>query len=433
MNRQAQAPGISAVTRRAWLVVGLLWVVALLNYLDRLMITTMRDPIKAAIPMTDAQFGLLTSVFLWVYGLLSPFGGFLADRFSRSKVILGSLFVWSLLTWVTGYVKTFEHLLLARALMGISEACYIPAALALICDYHRGSTRSLATGLHMSGVYAGAALGGVGGYLAKYYGWRAGFGIFGAFGVAYAILLAFYLRDVPRLDTASQESSTTSAKPLGIPAILLGLFGVFSFWILFALNALVGSANWSINGWLPTYLKEHFHLGLGAAGLSATGYIQTASFLGVLLGGAWADKWSRTNPRARTLVPAIGYCIAGPCLFLSAVTDTLPMAIAGLVVFGLGRGFFDANHMPILRQLVNERYSATGYGLLNLVSCVAGGIMIYASGRMKDAHVDLSLIFQISAAGLFVVGLLLLAIKPRPARIAETREDSCPQVEARRS
>src|SRR5438046_2183014 len=125
MKGQPQAPGISASTKRAWLIVGLLWVVALLNYLDRLMITTMRDPIKEAIPMTDAQFGLLTSVFLWVYGLLSPFGGFLADRFSRSKVILGSLFVWSLLTWVTGYVKTFEHLLLARALMGISEACYI--------------------------------------------------------------------------------------------------------------------------------------------------------------------------------------------------------------------------------------------------------------------------------------------------------------------
>ena len=151
----------------AWIGVGLLWVVALLNYLDRLMITTMRDPIKQSIAMNEAQFGLLTAVFLWVYGALSPLGGYLADRFSRRIVIMVSLFVWSAVTWWTGHVKTFEQLLTARALMGVSEACYIPAALALIADYHRGSTRSLATGLHMSGVYAGAALGGVGGYIAE--------------------------------------------------------------------------------------------------------------------------------------------------------------------------------------------------------------------------------------------------------------------------
>src|ERR1035441_4056978 len=128
---------------RAWLIVGLLWVVACLNYLDRIMLTTMRESLIEAIPMTDAQFGLLTSAFLWVYGLLSPFAGFLADRFSRSRVIIGSLFVWSAIIWLTGHAKTYEQLLVARALMGISEACYIPASLALIIDYHRGPTRSL--------------------------------------------------------------------------------------------------------------------------------------------------------------------------------------------------------------------------------------------------------------------------------------------------
>ena len=175
----------------AWVVVGLLWVVALLNYLDRLMITTMRDPIKQSISMTEAQFGLLTAVFLWVYGALSPLGGYLADRFSRRIVIMVSLFVWSAVTWWTGHVETFNQLLAARALMGVSEACYIPAALALIADYHRGSTRSLATGLHMSGVYAGAALGGVGGYIAEGFGWRFGFNLFGLIGVAYANSLCF--------------------------------------------------------------------------------------------------------------------------------------------------------------------------------------------------------------------------------------------------
>jgi len=176
-------PASERVTSYAWLVVGLLWFVALLNYLDRLTVTSMRDWIVADIPMSDARFGLLTSVFLWVYGLCSPMGGFLADRYSRKWVIVVSLAVWSIVTWWTGHVHTFEALLLVRGIMGVSEACYIAAALALIADYHSGPTRSLATGLHQSGLYAGAALGGAGGWIAAEHGWRVAFTQFGAIGV----------------------------------------------------------------------------------------------------------------------------------------------------------------------------------------------------------------------------------------------------------
>jgi MFS family permease len=406
----------SALMSRAWLTVALLWVVALLNYLDRLMITTMRDPIKADITMTDAQFGLLTSVFLWVYGVFSPLGGFLADRFSRTKVIIGSLMIWSAVTWLTGHMHSFEGLLIARALMGLSEACYVPAALALIADYHPGPTRSLATGLHMSGIYAGAALGGVGGYIAEHFGWRAGFNLFGGFGVGYAVLTLCLLRDVVVPPVAISGRQAESSVVLVRPLDALGaLFGQPAFLLLLAINALVGVANWGIYGWLPTYLKEHFQLGLGAAGMTATGYIQVASFIGVLVGGIWADRWSQTQPRARALVPAIGYCVVAPCLFISASTSILPLAIAGLIVFGIGRAFFDANHMPILRYIADQRYSATGYGFLNFISCITGGVMIYVGGWLKDGQVDLSRVFQVSAGGLLVVGLMLFAMKRRPA------------------
>lgn len=402
----------SRLDRTAWLVVGLLWVIALLNYLDRLMITTMRDAVKADIAMTDAQFGLLTSVFLWVYGAFSPFGGYLADRFGRSRVIVGSLFIWSAVTWATGHMHSFEGLLAARAIMGLSEACYIPAALALIADYHRGPTRSLATGLHMSGIYAGAALGGVGGHIAEHYSWRAGFTWFGVVGVVYAIVVCFVLRDA-----SAPARPSTSGKPsdLGLGATLRALLGRPAFLLLIVSFALVSLANWGIYGWLPTYLREHYKLGLGAAGLAATGYVQIASFVGVIAGGIWADRWSRTQPRARLWVPAIGSCVVGPCLFFGISADLLAVALVGLIVYGLGRGFYDANLMPIVRTVADERYSATGYGLLNFIGCMVGGAMVYVGGWMKDAQVDLALVFQLSAGGLLLTGIILFCLRPRPA------------------
>jgi MFS family permease len=398
-------------SRYAWVVVALLFIVALLNYLDRLMITTMRDPIRAEFTITDAQFGLITAVFLWVYAALSPLGGYLADRFSRSGVIVASLLFWSSATLLSGIARTYHELLWARALMGVSEACYIPAALALISDYHRGRTRSLATGLHMAGIYAGAALGGVGGYIAEQFGWRAGFKGFGLVGIGYAIVLALSLRDMrnePEMGPEIDEVAEPNVRP---GAALAELFGNNGFRILFALNVMVGLANWAIYNWLPAYLKEHFRLGLGAAGLSATAYIQVASFAGVLVGGALADRWSRTNRRARALIPAIGFLAAGPCLMASASTSLLPIAVAGLIVFGLGRGAFDANHMPILRELVDQRYSATGYGLLNMISTASGGVMIYTAGAMMDAHISLAAVFKVCGAGLVLCGLLLGAVR----------------------
>jgi MFS family permease len=394
---------------RAWLIVALLWFVACLNYLDRVMITTMRTSLVEAIPMTDAQFGLLTSVFLWVYGLLSPFAGFLADRFSRSAIVLGSLFVWSAITWLTGHARTFDQLLFARALMGISEACYIPAALALITDYHRGHTRSLATGVHMSGIMVGAALGGLGGWLAERHTWSYAFSLFGLIGVIYSLVLVALLRDAPREGDAQ---AARSAQKVGFVDALVSLFSRGSFILVLTYWALLGLVGWALVGWMPTYLSEHFQLRQGVAGLSATGYMQTAAMFGVLIGGAWADRWSRTNERGRILVPVIGLCVAAPGVFIAATTPLLPLAIMGLILYGLTRAFTDSNMMPILCLVSDPRYRATGYGVLNLFSCLVGGAGIYVGGALRDAHLNLSLLFQFAAASLLLCAGLLFLVRP---------------------
>lgn len=396
---------------KAWLVVALLWVVALLNYCDRLMVTSMRLSLKDAFEMSDAQFGLLTSAFLWVYGVLSPAAGFLADRFGRSRVIVGSLFIWSLATGLTAYAQSLNQLVLSRVIMGVSEACYIPAGLALIADYHRGSTRSLATGIHMTGIYIGSILGGAGGWIAEHYGWYEAFRIFGFGGLVYAGLLALVLRDVPQpggLQPGEQTESTG-----GLITALVSLFSESRFVLLLAFWTILGMAGWTLVGWMPTYLNEEFGLSQGSAGLSATAYYQAAAFIGVLVSGAWADAWSRRAPRGRMYVPLIGTCLAVPALLMLAGTSFLPLALLGLAVCGFGRAFTDSNMMPMLCLVADRRYRATGYGVLNSFACIAGGAMIYVAGALKDHQVNLSVMLYLAALFFAVCALLLWFVKPR--------------------
>ena len=401
----------STLPARAWLVVALLWVVGMLNYLDRVIITTMHGSLIEAIPMTEAQFGLLTSVFLWVYGILSPFAGFLADRFNRSRVIVISLFAWSVLTWLTAHATTFHGLLITRALMGISEACYIPAALALIADYHRGSTRSLATGVHMSGIMVGSGLGGLGGWIAEHYGWTRAFAIFGLVGIAYTLVVALLLRDRPA--DAPDEGARILPRPqINLVDALRSLFAQRGFIFALCYWGLLGLAGWAVVGWMPTYLNEHFKLSQGTAGLSATGYLQFSALIGVLVGGYWADRWSKVNARARIYVPLIGILVAAPGILLASSLNWLPFALAGLVCFGLAKAFSDSNMMPILCTVADARYRATGYGVLNLFSCIIGGLTIYAGGILRDAKVDVSHVFQFAAGSMLVCAALLFFIRP---------------------
>lgn len=403
----------SKLPSRAWLIVALLCVVGCLNYLDRTIITTMRSSIIEELPMTDAQFGLLTSVFLWVYGFASPIGGYLADKFNRSLVIMLSLFIWSGVTWLTSHATTFEQLLATRALMGISEACYIPAALALITDYHRGPTRSLATGIHMAGIMIGQSLGFVGGWIAEKYAWTSAFSILGGIGIAYSLVLVFILKDVPRDSIDEQKPLVAANTSVTFFKGIIDLFSRKSFNILLAYWSLLGVVSWSVMGWLPTYYKEQFNLSQAVSGLYATAYLYPASLVGVLLGGYLADKWTKINPKARIYIPFIGLCISAPCIFFASSTSILFLAILFFIFYALTRAFCDTNMMPILCMVVDNRYRATGYGIFNMFSCIVGGIGLFAGGALRDMNVNLSSVYHFAALTMLICAGLLFMAKPK--------------------
>lgn len=399
------------LARAAWAVVGLLWAVALLNYLDRQLLVNVPGPVKAELRIDNEQFGLFTSVFLWVYGLCSPVAGYLADRVGRRPVILASLLVWSAATLYTGMVHSFAEMLVARALLGVSEAFYMPAAVALIVDYHQGRTRARATGLHLSGVYAGSILGGFGGWLAEEQGWRFGFLLFGGVGVAYAMVLMVLLPQPPREGEAVAHAFGSDAfVPRGAFAVLLTTQG---FVLLLCMNALNGAAYWPLRSWLPTFFREELGVSQKWAGLCGTAAFNAAAFGGMLLGSTVSDRWAATNPRARALVPAVGFCLAAPCLFTLGVAGLVPVLVGCVVAAGMSQGFLDANLMPAACTVSDPRHRATAYGLLNLAGTTAGGVMTYVGGRLKDANVPFGATFQAAAGFILVAGLLLFAVRPK--------------------
>ena len=325
---------------------------------------------------------------------------------------MGSLLVWSAVTWLTGHVTSYEQLLTARALMGMSEAFYIPAALALIADFHTGPTRSRAIGAHQMGIYVGVIVGGFSGYLADSpdFGWRWAFSACGFVGILYVVPLLFLIHN-PVCQISGENHATIT--PLGVLRELLTNGSFILLVLYFTLPALAG---WVVRDWMPAILKSEFNLGQGKAGMSATLFWQAAAIFGAVLGGWLADRWMQRSERGRIFVSAIGMSLIIPAMFgvgYSPQTGALWVAIAFLLLFGLGWGFFDCNTMPILCQIARPELRSTGYGLMNLVSISAGGLADWAFGIMRDNHVPLHFIFGTFSSAALISVVLVLLIKPR--------------------
>lgn len=370
-----------------WVVVWLLWLVALLNYMDRQMLSTMQGAMKADIAeLNKAEaFGALMAIFLWIYGFVSPVAGMVADRVSRKWLVVGSLFVWSAVTFLMGYADNFEELYWLRAVMGISEALYIPSALSLIADWHRDKSRSLAIGVHMTGLYVGQALGGFGAVAAAMFSWQATFHWFGVVGIAYAVVLALLLHENPvHSQPESKSVKGVDAKkesPLKGLALLLSNW---AFWIILFYFAAPSLPGWATKNWLPTLFSENLGIPMSEAGPISTITIAFSSFIGVLVGGSLSDRWVQTNIRGRVYTGAIGLGLTIPALVLLGFGHNLVAIVAAGMLFGIGFGMFDANNMPILCQFVSAKHRGTAYGIMNMTGVFAGAAVTKLLGKWTD-------------------------------------------------
>ncbi|MBX6361354.1 MAG: MFS transporter [Acidobacterium ailaaui] len=398
-----------------WLLIVLLWGVGLLNYLDRQMLATMRPAMQSSIAelQSATNFGILMGIFLWVYGFMSPVAGMIADKINKKWLIIISLFVWSGVTFGMGYATTYRQLYWLRAVMGISEALYLPSALALIANFHREGTRSLAIGIHMTGLYVGTSLGGFGATVAAAYSWRVTFHSFGLIGMAYSLVLILFLKG--KNDSEKNLANTEmTLKPK--PSLFSGLdllFSNLSFWIILLSFAVPSLPSWATKNWLPTLFSQKLNLPMSEAGPLATITISVSQFMGVIGGGILSDRWVRKNVRGRIYTSAIGLLFTIPSLLLLGFGRTFFDFILAGLCFGIGFGMFDANNMPILCQFISPQYRATAYGLMNMSGILSGAFITELLGKYADGgHLGKSFA-MLSLVVLVVIVIQLTLLRPR--------------------
>ena len=331
-----------------------------------------------------------------------------ADRVSRKKLVVGSLFVWSAVTYLMGYATDFTQLYCLRALMGVSEALYIPSALSLIADWHEGKSRSLAIGIHMTGLYVGQAVGGFGATIAATFSWHSTFNWFGIIGIAYSVVLALLLYDKPKAVAVVSPDPATQMKKESVWRGLSVVLSTWAFWVILIYFAVPSLPGWATKNWLPTLFAENLGLDMAEAGPMSTITIAASSFVGVLLGGVMSDKWVLRNIRGRIYTSAIGLGMTIPALILLGFGHSVVAVVGAGMLFGIGFGMFDANNMPI----ISAKYRATAYGVMNMVGVFAGAAVTHLLGKWTDGG-NLGMGFAV-LGGVVIVALALQLACLRP-------------------
>ena len=349
------------------------------------------------------------SVFLWIYAIMSPISGIIGDRLNRKWLIVGSLFVWSSVTLLMGFATTYNEVMVLRALMGVSEALYMPAGLSLIADYHQGKSCSLAVGIHMTGLYVGQAIGGFGATVAAAFSWHTAFFSFGLIGVVYALILIVFLHEKRRQPAAPIDKTDAPAKESIWKAVPV-LFGSVAFGVILFYFAVLSLPGWATKNWLPTLFANSLGIEMSEAGPLSTITIAASSFLGVIVGGTMSDRWVKRNIKGRVYTSAMGLALIIPSLVLLGTSHNVAGVVSAGLLFGLGYGIFDTNNMPILCQFVSSRYRATAYGIMNMTGVVAGAVVTQLLGRLKDSGMDLGVCFAFMGIVVTIAIVLQLAV-----------------------
>lgn len=417
MSEPATTPDRRVGPRYPWTIVGLLWFCGFFNYADRQAVNAVFPLLQVEFNLNLTQQGMIASSFMVVYALTGPLAGFLVDLTSRRVLIVTGLGFWSLIAAGTGTARSFGAILGFRAAEGLGESVYFPATMSILADYHGPKTRSRAMSLHQTSVYCGIVGGSVfAGYLAERAGWRMPFFVLGIVGFLYSFLLVRLIVEPKR--GATDGKLKASLRPVSFSANIRMLLRNPAAVVLMLVFVGANFVTMSLVTWLPSFIHERFSMGLMKDNLTATLFMQGGSLVGVLAGGAIADRAIRRGRGGRMFVQAAGLICGGPFVLLVGSTHSMTLLIVGLVGIGLAKGVYEANIFASLYDVIDPSLRGTAAGLINTVGWAGASlapVVIGAIGDRKGLGAAIASTAAVYvAAGMVAILAGRLAILQRP-------------------
>ncbi len=377
-----------------------LFMINVLNYADRYVLSAVLPAIKLAFHMSDFEGGLLISSFLVVYAIAALPLGVWGDRGIRKNIITLCVGLWSIATGLAGMAQSLVELFIFRSVLGIGEAGYAPASLSLLGDFFPKSKRGRILSYWSIGTLVGAAIGvSLGGFVADRLGWRWAFYLVGIPGMIVA-LLAWKMKEPARgvfdsedsddngiiANSESQEivlaqSESTHAEAIaeshgtagkGFWTTARQLLHIPTYWVLIC--ALIFSF-FTIGGtsfWLTTYLTRAFSLTLTAAGSISGLVLVISGIAGTLIGGWLADFLQKRFPEGRMFTSALGFLLGAPLVLLALLIHTLPMFIAVFIIAAISLNFCTGPLNAVIQDVIAPNMRATAVGLSLLLAHLLG-------------------------------------------------------------
>ena len=404
-------------TARAWFVLGMLWFVYVLNFLDRQLLAILAKPIQDSLGVTDSQLGLIGGLyFAFFYCFIAIPVGWLADRTNRVAVLSLACAIWSAATMACGLAKTYPQLVVARMTVGFGEAGGVPPSYAIISDYFPPGRRGTALGIYNLGPPIGAALGiAFGASLTAAFSWHLAFLVLGAVGLVAAIAVIVFVREPVRGGLDRPTGRPTASKA--------GFWQTLSMFFsrpTLVLTALGSGATqfitYGMGNFTALFLMREKGMSLEQVAIYYALVVGVAMSAGIFVSGWVIDRFTQKSKQAYALVPAASLTLAIPFYIAFVWAPSWPLAVVLLAGPTFLNYFYLSSSVALVQQEVRpEQRVMSGALLLLVMNFIGLGLgptyVGAASDYFRANHPDNSLqiaLYTLTPFYLLAIGLFLL-------------------------
>lgn len=396
-------PGSHGSIAGATVALVLLTSLNFVNYIDRYILAGVQEQVKGEFGITDAQIGDLVFWFMVAYMAVSPLTGWLGDRFPRKPMIVVTALLMSGCNFFTSNVHSYMSLNLRHAALGIGEASFGIFAPAMLADFYSEEQRNRVLTIFNVAIPVGAAIGVTGGgVIGAHHGWRHAFVLSAIPGALLAVLIAIFMREPERAAANHDKGKIDKNVIFSLLTNKAYMFAILGY-------AAVTFSLGGISNWMASFLQRVSGYSQEAAAGAFGPIIVIGGLGGTVVGGIWAQRWSKKTPKAMYYVPALSALLAAPfalLCFLGPKVTTLPALWVAVFLIFLGTGPINASTLNSVRADMRATAMAGQLLVIHLLGDMTSPSLIGKISDHSNLRVGLSatLITMVIAAVIFFVG-----------------------------